>query len=179
MTGSTYLDFDYTINKSYKLLKDDKTKSFGLLVICGINLGLRVDDLLKLSFEDLRQDSITIIEGKTNKKRTLKINEHIHKALESFEYVQMGHAFKSQKGTAFSQQHINRLLKKHFKGVGDGKISSHSLRKCFGRRVFETNGETEKALVYLSQIFNHSGTRVTRIYLGIQQEELDDIYMNL
>lgn len=179
MTGSTYIDYDYALNKSFKLLKDDKTKSFGLLVICAINLGLRVDDLTKLSFENLRQDSITITEGKTKKKRVLKVNHQITRALEHFDADARGHAFKSQKGTAFSQQHINRLIKKHFKGVGNGKVSTHSLRKCFGRRVFETNGETEKSLIYLSQLFNHSHTQVTRIYLGIQQEELNDIYMNL
>lgn len=179
MTGSTYLDYDKTLNKAFKMLKDDKTKSFGLFVICGINLGLRIDDLTKLSFEDLRSDSITITEGKTQKKRTLKVNDNIKRALESFDDDLRGYAFTSQKGTPFSSQHINRLLKQHFKGVGDGKVSSHSLRKCFGRRVWETNGESEKALVYLSQLFNHSSTSVTRIYLGIQQEELNDIYMNL
>lgn len=179
MTGSTYLDYDKTLNKAFKMLKDDKLKTFGLFVICGINLGLRIEDLLSLRFKDLKSDSIEIIEGKTKKKRSLKVNEHIKLALKSFDDDSKGYAFTSQKGTPFSPQHINRKLKDHFKGVGGGKVTSHSLRKCFGRRVFETNGETEKALVYLSQLFNHSSTQVTRIYLGIQQEELDDIYMNL
>lgn len=179
MTGSTYLDYDKTLNKAFKMLKDDKTKSFGLFVICGINLGLRIDDLTSLSFEDLRSDTITIIEGKTKKKRTLKVNEHITKALESFDDDLRGYAFTSQKGTPFSSQHINRLLKQHFKGVGDGKVSSHSLRKCFGRRVWLNDNQSERSLIYLSQLFNHSSTSVTRVYLGIQQEELNDIYMNL
>ena len=179
MTGSTYLDYDKTLNKAFKMLKEDKLKSFGLFVIAGINLGLRIDDLTSLSFEQLRSDSITIIEGKTKKKRTLKVNEQIHKALKSFDADARGYAFISQKGTPFSPQHINRLLKQHFKGVGNGKVSSHSLRKCFGRRVYDVNGQSEHALVKLSQIFNHSSTQVTRIYLGIQQEEIDDIYMNL
>ena len=178
MTGSTYLDYDITLNKAFKMLKDDKLKSFGLFVICGINLGLRIDDLIKLSFEQLRSDTIDITEGKTKKKRSLKVNDHIRQALTYFDDLK-GYAFKSQKGTPFSSQHINRLLKKHFKGVGGGTVSSHSLRKTFGRRVWDNDNQSERSLVYLSQLFNHSSTQVTRIYLGIQQEELDDIYMNL
>lgn len=58
-------------------------------------------------------------------------------------------------------------------------ISSHSLRKSFGRRVYENNNESEKSLIYLSELFNHTSLSVTRKYLGIRQEELNDIYMNL
>lgn len=179
MTGSTYLNYDVTLNKAFKMLKDDKLKSFGLLVICGINLGLRIDDLTSLSFEDLRSETISIIEGKTKKKRVLKPNDHIKQALTFFPDDSRGYAFISQKGTPFSSQHINRLLKQHFKGVGSGKVTSHSLRKAFGRRVWENDNQSERSLVQLSHIFNHSSTAVTRIYLGLQQEEINDIYMNL
>ena len=58
-------------------------------------------------------------------------------------------------------------------------ISSHSLRKTFGRQVWNNNGESDKALLYLSELFNHSSPAITKRYLGIRQEELDDIYMNL
>lgn len=179
MTGSTYLDFDKTLVTAFKMLKDEKTKSFALLVISGINLGLRIDDLSRLTFEDLRGETISIVEGKTKKQRTLKVNDNIRRALSYFGDEVSGYAFKSQKGMRFSPQHINRLLKQYFKGVGTGKVSSHSLRKCFGRRVWDNDNQSERALVYLSQLFNHSSTQVTRIYLGIQQEELNGIYDNL
>ena len=58
-------------------------------------------------------------------------------------------------------------------------ISSHTLRKTFGRRVYNNNNESEKALIYLSEMFNHTSLAVTRLYLGIRQEELNEIYMNL
>ena len=66
-------------------------------------------------------------------------------------------------------------MKKYFKG----KVSSHSLRKSFGRRVWSNDNESERSLIYLSELFNHSSSLTTRIYLGIRQEELNDIYLNL
>lgn len=174
MTGSIYIDFDKALNKGMKLIKSNENPSFGLLIVCGVNLGLRIDDLLRLRFEDLEGVGFTITEGKTKKKRSLVINDNIKQALKYFN-SNIGHAFKSQKGTIYSTQHVNRLMKKHFKG----KVSSHSLRKSFGRRVWVNDNESERSLIYLSELFNHSSSLTTRIYLGIRQEELDDIYLNL
>ncbi len=175
MTGSIFINFDIALNKGMKLIKTKENTSFGLLIVCGVNLGLRIDDLLKLTFEDLRSDTIIIIEGKTKKKRNLIINDNIKRALKYFENTDRGYAFKSQKQTVYCTQHVNRLMKVYFKG----KVSSHSLRKSFGRRVWSSDNESERSLIYLSELFNHSSSLTTRIYLGIRQEELDDIYLNL
>lgn len=175
MTGSIYIDFDRALNTGMKLIKSRENPNLGLIIVVGINLGLRIEDLLKLTFKDLRQDSLIITEGKTGKKRTLVINDNIHKAVAFFDPHYEGYAFKSQKKTVFSPQHVNRLLKQHFRG----KISTHSLRKSFGRRVWEKDNGSERSLVLLSQMLNHSSVTVTRIYLGIRQEELDNIYINL
>ena len=67
-------------------------------------------------------------------------------------------------------------MKQNFKG---DDISTHSLQKAFGRRVWENNNESEKALLYLSDSFNHTSIAITRNYLGLRKEELNDIYMNL
>jgi len=177
MIGSTYLEFDKAQGTGIRLIRSDENPTFGLLIVVGINLGLRISDLLDLSFCQLRADSITIKEGKTGKSRTLKVNANIHTALEYFkEEPNDFHAFRSQKGTVYSSQHVNRLMKKYFKG---SDISSHSLRKAFGRRVWDASGQTDAALTKLSEIFNHSTTAITRRYLGIRQQELDDVYMNL
>ncbi len=56
-------------------------------------------------------------------------------------------------------------------------ISSHSLRKTFGRHIYEyadTNGEV--ALAMLSELFNHSNIVVTKRYLGLRKEEILGCY---
>lgn len=180
MVGSTYIEFDKALDKGLKLIRTGENKPFGLLVVCGINLGLRISDLLELTFEDLKKDKIEIKERKTGKLRILTVNDNIRGALQYFvedlSFELNGKAFVSQKGTVYSIQHVNRLIKKYFKG---NRITSHSLRKSFGRRVWENNVRSDEALLYLSEIFNHTSTLETRKYLGIRSEEISNIYINL
>src|SRR5665811_1567758 len=100
MTGSIYIPFDKATNVAKKLIRTDENPNFGLLIICGINLGLRIDDLLNLTFEQLKLDGFTIIEGKTKKQRDLTINDNIREALSYFKedltYQMGGHPFTSQ-----------------------------------------------------------------------------------
>lgn len=181
VTTSDYMNFDSTLNKALKIMKTGKNCKIGFLVVFGINSGLRISEILKLRHEDLKNDSISLMESKTNKKRVIKLNDNIKKAysllLERKPDLD-GFVFTSNQNTVFSKQYVNRKLKEMF-GSKSLAISTHSLRKTFGRKVWENNNETDKALLYLSELFNHSSTAITKRYLGIRQEELDDIYMSL
>ena len=56
-------------------------------------------------------------------------------------------------------------------------FSTHSMRKTFGRKVYESAGtDAAMALMKLSELFNHSSPKITKIYLGIRQEELLQTY---
>ena len=77
--------------------------------------------------------------------------------------------FKSNRGTVYSREYINTVLRNQW------GISSHGLRKTFGRHVYNVAGQSEDALIKLSEMFNHSSIKVTRTYLGIRQKELDDL----
>jgi len=175
MIGATYLDFDKATAKGLKLIRTGDNPTFGLLIVVGINLGLRVGDLLSITFADLRKESFTIKEQKTGKDRELKVNDNIRAVLSYFNEPSEYFCFRSQKSSVYSSQQVNRLLKKYF----NKDTSSHSLRKTFGRRVWNNYGKSDEALLYLSEIFNHTSPSITRKYLGIRQQEINDIYMNL
>jgi integrase len=180
-TTSDYLNFDSTLNKALKLIKSDKNYKLGFLVIFGINAGLRISDILKLKHEDMVNDSISLVESKTNKKRVIRLNDNIRSAYTLLKHRNSeteGYVFISNQNTVYSSQFVNRKLKEIF-GSKNLSISTHSLRKTFGRQVWVNNGESDKALLYLSELFNHSSPAITKRYLGIRQEELDDIYLNL
>jgi len=41
------------------------------------------------------------------------------------------------------------------------------------------NGKSEDSLIVLSEMFCHSNMAITRRYLGIRQQQIDNIYMSL
>jgi integrase len=179
-TKADYINWDTALNKSEALLANKKTETMGLYILVSICTGLRMSDVRSLTWEQLRLEQLTIKEQKTGKDRTIKFNDKLRKAISKVDTGKSGAIFLSQKGQIYTEQQINRKLKTIFSSLTKyHNISSHSLRKTFGRRVYEQNNQSERALMDLSDMFNHSNMKVTRIYLGIRQEELNDVYMNL
>ena len=90
--------------------------------------------------------------------------------------------FVNKYGKPISTQMINRHLKtiKSQYGLKIEHLSTHSFRKTFGRKVVSNAGEqSEMALIKLSEIFNHASPMITRRYLGLRAEELEEIYDDL
>lgn len=174
--GSDVLDYTEAMKVGENLISTRENPIFGFFVICGANFGLRVSDLLKITHEDIESGVFIIQEQKTKKKRKLTVNEAVSKyynmLISDCLAKPQGYVFKSQKGTVYSPQHINRLLKQHFHQEGR-VISSHSLRKGFGRRVYERSGQD---LGRLQLLLNHSSPDITLAYIGVTQETLDNTY---
>ena len=92
--------------------------------------------------------------------------------------------FVNKTGTkAMNIQYINRQLKtiaKQYKlPMPENSVSSHMFRKTLGRHVWELSNYSEKSLLLLGELFNHSSIRITKIYLGLKDDEIGDVYMNL
>jgi integrase len=156
ITRSDYLEYDKVLNLGQKLVKENRKPILGLYLIIAINTGLRVSDILNLKWKDFEGDHIKLHEKKTGKFREIQINDNIKKVISKFER-KSEFIFLSQKKTIYSIQQINVLLKQVFaRETKTLNISSHSLRKSFGRRVYENNQESEKSLLYLSELFNHT-----------------------
>jgi site-specific recombinase XerD len=183
-TTSDYLDFDATMMKALKTLKAGK-KDFKIafLTILSINVGLRISDTLLLKHHQLQEKEIILCEKKTGKRRIITLNENVRGAYEIYcsklaRYSGEDFVFISQNRKAYSARQVNRVLKKLF-GTRGKNVSTHSLRKTFGRRVWENDNYSERSLILLNQLFGHSSINTTKIYLSLQQEEIQDIYLNL
>ena len=178
ITRSNYIDYDKAYNKALKLL-NTKDAKFGLYIMTSINIGLRIGDILNLTHSDLINGEKEFREEKTEKAKKVKFNKHILNAYDKvFKDIKVNandFIFKSQKNSVFTKQQINRKLKNTFT-IKNKNISSHSLRKTFGRRVYEANNESEKALLLLNSIYNHTSIKQTREYLDITQEEINNVY---
>ena len=184
-TTADYIEWNTAMNLVHRLYKD-KDYKMSLLIGCGIFFGLRISDILQLSWDMLLDDSsFEVIEKKTQKRREIRINKGFQKhILDCYNALlitdKSEKCFKSREHRVYSIQRINMLLKdikKKYSIKSVKNFSTHSLRKTFGRHVYEradSNGET--ALVMLSELFNHSNIAITKRYLSLRKEEIMGCY---
>ena len=175
------------IDKSYTEYKRYVAARNNLLVAVGNNTAYRISDIVRLKWGDLLDDKTRKQEKKTKKNRTIRINPQLKRHIaECYDHIQPiginSPILVSQKGTTYSVQRINVILKE-IKAKYKLKVqhfSCHSLRKTFGRQVYNQNAENaELALVKLMELFNHSSVAITKRYLGLRQEEILQTYDSL
>lgn len=165
-----------------KLLKDNPRDR--LLFILGINSGLRVQTILtELRVKHLLYaklgDSITVKERKTGKTNVFVVNKEIKKAFDEY-YIDAKpdedhFLFRSRKGKNYplTTFRVTRLVKEWGAMIGlKQNLGAHSLRKTFcwfQRTKYGTSWEI------LSHRLNHSSPSITRCYLGITDECVEEI----
>jgi integrase len=184
-TTSDFLEWEKMQTLVLKLERDGDLK-FALLIATGSYIGLRISDLLQLRWNQvLNQDYFTIVEKKTKKTRRVTINPELQNVLSRL-FGQLGAnecdlMFANRFGDkAFSIQYVNSKLKEIFNSYKiRGQYSSHFMRKTLGRRVWEVNKYSDQALLLLSQLFNHSNVATTKIYLGIRESEISNLYLSV
>lgn len=184
-TTADYIEWNTAVNLVHRLYKD-KDYKMSLLIGCGIFFGLRISDILQLSWDMLLDEpSFELIEKKTQKRREVRINKgfqkHIWDCYNALLITDKSEkCFKSRERRVYSIQRINMLLKDIKKKYGIKSVknfSTHSLRKTFGRHVYErADSNGEMALVMLSELFNHSNIAITKRYLGLRKEEIMGCY---
>ena len=57
----------------------------------------------------------------------------------------------------------------------EGLVGTHTLRKTFGYWAYKQGID----ITLLMRIFNHSAPSITLRYIGITQEEINNVYVNL
>lgn len=181
---SDYMEWDSMLSLIRKLYRDGEYR-LSLLIGCGCFFGLRISDILTLTWSMLLDnEKFIIIEKKTGKRREIKINanfrKHIMDCCKALSIIDKNEkCFISRKKVVYSTQRINVLFKQ-IKSKYNLKVehfSTHSMRKTFGRKIVESAGEnSEFALIKLSELFNHADMKTTRKYLGLRAEELLEAY---
>ncbi|HWK22499.1 MAG TPA: tyrosine-type recombinase/integrase [Ureibacillus sp.] len=180
------------LKKIYSFLKEDNLRNFAVFVV-GVNVLLRAGDLLSLKWSDVLDDDLeiekktTIIEHKTEKTREVRFNEDARKALQmyknSLDYFELDdYIFKSRKGNGpITVKTLHRIIKETCRELGvKGNYGTHTLRKTGAYFIYSGNIEKNPTIIsYLQKILNHSSQATTLRYIGIESEEIDDIFDNL
>ena len=166
-----------------KILRSNNLRDYCLFIL-GINSGLRISDLLTLQVSDVYdsgkiKDRVVIREKKTNKLKDFPLGETSKKALK--EYIETSKPqqvlFPSRKGCkSITRQQAYRILNNAARSIGiKEQIGTHSLRKTFGYHAFKAGVDITR----IQKLLNHSSPSVTLAYIGITQDELDNVYLNL
>lgn len=168
-----------------KLLKQQNLRDYCLFVL-GINSGLRISDLLKLTIADVIESGkikkrIRLREKKTNKFKDFplsdKAKQTIKEYLKTRNYKENEPLFLSRKNKGFLLRgQAYKIINNVAKSVGiKEKIGTHTLRKTFGYHAYNNGYD----ITLIQKLFNHSSPSVTLRYIGITQDELDDVYLSL
>ena len=145
----------------------------------GVNLALRISDLLSLTFDDVAGDTLLIREGKTGKPRSILINDSARQVINRRRAANPDHVYLFQatgnrvKGTVkpVSRQYVAQ----QFKLVGDEigvSLSTHSMRKTRGMAMYKAGVPLEQ----IAKVLNHSTPAVTMRYIGLTQKSVDQTY---
>ncbi len=157
----------------------------------GVNVALRISDLLKLKFEDVKSDNtITVREKKTKKFKTIKLNNTCQQAIkdlkkyykkEGYKNYSKGYMFKSQQpqlkvtfqDVPITPYSVGRYLReaREFLAI-TYPIGTHSFRKTWGYNVYQKT----KDIALVMKALNHSSPAITLRYIGIEQETLNATY---
>lgn len=154
-----------------------RNKRNRLIFAMGVNLGLRISDILNLNVSDVyNKTSVEIREKKTNKYKRFLLNNKLQNLITEFlKDVPKSNAplFIGKKGHRLNRSQVYRFLNEACDAVGlTENIGCHSLRKSFGYHHFKKY----KDIVLLQKIFNHSTPAVSLLYIGIDQETIDKSY---
>ena len=168
-----------------KLLKQQNLRDYCLFVL-GINSGLRISDLLKLTIADVIEsgkikDRIRLREKKTNKFKDFPLSDKTKQTIKDYlktrKYAENEPLFLSRKNKGFLLRgQAYKIINNVAKSVGiKEKIGTHTLRKTFGYHAYNNGYD----ITLIQKLFNHSSPSVTLRYIGITQDELDDVYLSL
>lgn len=167
-------------------LKNKNLRDY-LMFVMGINCNLRIGDLLQLKVSDVWngrrcKEYIELYEQKTGKFKKIKINENMERAIKEYiKEVTPGnddYLFLSTRGEGkpISRQQAHHILSQAGDYCGlEEPLAPHSLRKTWGYWAWK-NGAS---LVIIMEALNHSSISITKRYLGITQEDVDNVYINL
>lgn len=175
------------INAVRNYLKGKDIRDYALFVV-GINVALRISDLLSLKWEDVLDENgkfkvLELTEGKTKKKRKIKLNKPSKKALRELlksldSYSMDDYIFQSREGEnkPITRHQALNVLKSAAEAVGvQENVGTHTLRKTWGYHAWK-NGFNPALIM---ETLNHSNLSVTKRYLGIRQDEINNLYDSL
>lgn len=159
------------------LLKE-KSK-YAIFWAVSIYTGLRVSDVLSLTWEQLLspQGKVDIVEKKRGKNRTIIINKKLLTVINRTRNGQTGLILKNKFGNKMSIKSVNQAIRNILfeNRINHVNQSSHMLRKTFATKIYNDTRD----IMLVSRILNHNSVATTMAYIGVWDEEIQNVYKSL
>lgn len=154
-----------------------KTSRDRCLFVLGLRTGFRISELLSLRICDVWdrgvvQDTVTV--KRCNMKgarvsRTVPLHNEAKRALEAMRYDE---TMANDRLFPFTRMQAHRILSRAFKAAGvKGQVTTHSMRKTFGQRVYDL---TNKDIVAAQLALGHKSLSSTTHYLSVGQDVVNN-----
>lgn len=185
------------LKKIYAYLKETNVRNFAVFVV-GVNVLLRAGDLLSLKWCDVLEDDnesfkkkVWVTEDKTDKVREIRLNTDAIAAIQTLKdsiktFNVNDYVFASRKANKDGEKRLDvkalhKIIKDTCKELGiKGNYGTHTLRKTGAYHIYTNNiAQNPTIISYLQKILNHSSQATTLRYIGIEGEEIDDIFEGL
>ncbi|UTR13217.1 tyrosine-type recombinase/integrase [Salipaludibacillus sp. LMS25] len=163
-----------------KLLKLRSTRDH-LLFVLGINTGLRISDMLPLTFGDMLNEKEKLTAFITIRGNTIFLNANVKEALKLHlahtAYTREDYLFRSKKGSApITRQQAYRMIHEVARQAGiKENIGTHTLRKTFGYHAYRKG----VAISLIQQRFHQSTPAETRKYIDVDRFDPIELDVNL
>jgi len=146
----------------------------------GLNLALRISDLLNLTYDDFAGgETITVIEQKTGKSRTIKLNEKVQTIVKQRQALNPNDMYLFQSVGNRAKKLLKPLSRetvaRKFAEVGEiigVHLGTHSMRKTRGYAMWSAGVPLE----VIARVLNHSSPAVTMRYIGLEQADINKTY---
>lgn len=141
------------------------------------NLGIRIEDILRLRLCDIVSDGgryrLDITEHKTKKKRNFTV------PLQIYQYIRL---YAIDRGIneddrlfPIGERTIQKYLKKVVDYLGYNSIGTHSFRKFYATTIYNKN---EYNIILVQRLLQHSSVATTQRYIGVSSKDIENAVQN-
>lgn len=179
---------DLELLKNFYLTEKPNLRNYAL-ICTAVNTALRISDILSLKWGNVYhleskcfRTHLEITEKKTQKRSMIALNHSVVQGLSCYlesipPITEEQYIFTGKNSSApLCREQAFRIIRAACVALKlPENISPHSLRKTFGYHAWASG--TNPAL--LVSIYNHSSYDITKRYLGIEQDDKDQVFLHL
>ena len=149
-----------------------------MALVLEANLGIRVSDIVRLRLSDILLDGenyrLNITEQKTGKRREFFVDPRLVFYMQSY---CIDHGIdRDERIIAITTRQVQRVLHNAAEYLGYERISTHSFRKFFATKAYESSNYN---LVLVQSLLQHSSAAVTQRYVHASSKEMLEALENI